>query len=132
MKIFVYGTLLKGLSRDRALSYSEFLSRCWIKGELYDLGRFPALKAGEDKVFGELYEIDEQTLFRLDQIEAYDPVHPENSLYLRIKTQVSLHQTNELIDAETYFYNRSVEGRSTRIPGGDYRNYLDQQARSKI
>jgi len=127
MKVFVYGTLLKGLQRERALSRSEFIGSAYIKGELYDLGRFPALKEGEEKVYGELYEINEQTLFRLDQIEAYDPDNHQDSLYLRIKTQVSLIHGEETIDAETYFYNRSVEGRSTKITSGDYRKYLDSQ-----
>jgi len=127
MNIFVYGTLLKGLQRERALSRSELIGSAYIKGELYDLGRFPALKEGEEKVYGELYEINEQTLFRLDQIEAYDPDNHQDSLYLRIKTQVSLIHGEETIDAETYFYNRSVEGRSTKITSGDYRKYLDSQ-----
>jgi len=48
-KNFVYGTLLKGLKRDRVLSQSVFLGCGMIKGELYDLGCFPGLKEGAGK-----------------------------------------------------------------------------------
>ena len=125
MKMFVYGTLLKGLQRERALARSEFIGRAYIKGELYDLGRFPALKEGEGKVFGELYEIDERTLFCLDQIESYDPDNQQGSLYLRQNIAATLLHNQATVVTETYLYNRSVEGRSTRIISGDYRDYLN-------
>ncbi len=127
MKIFVYGTLLKGLQRERALSRSDFLGNGHIKGELYDLGRFPALKAGNNKVFGELYEVSEQILNHFDQIEGFKATNKAESLYIREMVDFHLADTSEIIITETYFYNRSVVGRSTLIPNGDYRDYRRKQ-----
>jgi len=127
MKIFVYGTLMKGLQRARALSRSQFIAHATTTGELYDLGRFPALIAGHEKVLGEVYEISEQILHRLDQIESYDPENPEKSLYIRKEIAVYLDSNSHPVTAEGYFYNRCLEGRSTVISSGDYRVYLEKQ-----
>ena len=121
MNIFVYGTLMTGLQRQRALSRSHFLGNGSIAGELYDLGRFPALIKGSSKVFGELYDISELTLSHLDQIESYDSENPEGSLYIRREVEFYLNPDAEPVTAESYFYNRSLEGRSTKISNGDYR-----------
>lgn len=45
-KLFVYGTLLRGLSRAQMLRGSPFLGPALISGQLFDLGRYPGLRAG--------------------------------------------------------------------------------------
>ena len=127
MNIFVYGTLMTGLQRQRALSRSHFIGNGTITGELYDLGRFPALVKGDSNVLGEVYEISEQTLNMLDQIESYDPDNHQESLYVRQAVNVHLDSSGEPISAESYYYNRSIKGRGTLIVGGDYRAFLDEQ-----
>jgi len=125
--VFVYGTLLKGLQRERALSRSQFIGQAWIQGLLYDLGSYPGLKEGGGKVFGELYSVDQATLNYLNRIEGYDSDAPENSLYIRKKITVSLAATDETLEAESYFYNRPIL-ETKRITHGDYRAYLEEQA----
>lgn len=84
--IFVYGTLQR----------SEVRERCWprkplqiewvtLRGQLRDLGEYPALVAGEDLVLGELWHIAaadmEATLATLDEIECYG--QDDVDLYVR-------------------------------------------------
>ena len=130
MKVFVYGTLMGGLQREEALSNSLFLGFGYINGTLYNLGNYPGLKDGNDKVFGELYEISLPTLNYLDQIEGYFTEQPENSLYIRKSTIIYSDPTAETCIAETYFYNLPVV-ESNRIVTGDYRAFLGLQKLSE-
>lgn len=98
----VYGTLKKGYSNDSYLTKSEFVDEGWIDCvRLYDLGPFPAaVKGGENPLYIEVYEVNQVTLRQLDQLEGYNPITPESSLYIR--KQVS---TFEGIRCWVYFYN---------------------------
>lgn len=125
--IFVYGSLLKGLQRERALSHSQLIDSARTHGELYDLGSYPGLKGGSGMVFGELYSVDQPTLDSLDRIEGYNSGDLENSLYIRQRINASLTTTNEILEAESYFYNRPILS-AIRITHGDYRTYLEEQA----
>jgi gamma-glutamylcyclotransferase (GGCT)/AIG2-like uncharacterized protein YtfP len=73
-RVFVYGTLKRGFRNHRFLEGSSFA------GEAYTLtpyrmldGRFPVLRDnGPDlqRVSGELFEIDDRTLAKLDDLES--------------------------------------------------------------
>ena len=88
--IFVYGTLLKGLSRNSVLKDSEFLGLALCKGTLLDLGSFPGMISGQkDVVIGEVYKLsDYKTLETLDKIEGYNENNKLDSLYTRENVQV--------------------------------------------
>jgi gamma-glutamylcyclotransferase (GGCT)/AIG2-like uncharacterized protein YtfP len=89
--LFTYGTLKKGCSRSSVLDSSRFIgvAKTALNYELYDCGTYPALVstpqrttvATEDNgctanrsggVWGELYEVDDPVMSRLDQIEGVD------------------------------------------------------------
>lgn len=84
--IFVYGTLKQGEGNHRYLENSIFLGNAQVKGELLDIGPFPALLGKKDDISkptwvqGEVYLVDNQTLARLDRLES------EGSLYHRKST----------------------------------------------
>ncbi len=125
MKVFVYGTLLKGMSRAHVLEYALFLGHASIPGQLYDLGAYPAVRdaEGEGVVYGELYEVNETTLNRLDAIEGYDVANEKHSLFIRKQVLVTcLHDAVEHT-ADTYLYASLIDT-SCRIACGDYRHYL--------
>ncbi|WP_456274455.1 gamma-glutamylcyclotransferase [Bacillus sp. AK031] len=84
MKIFVYGSLRKNQKYHYYLEDSELVSeQAWIKGELYDTGEgYPALKEGSGRVYGEIYEINQAVLERIDELEDFKENSDEN-LYLR-------------------------------------------------
>lgn len=122
MKIFVYGTLLKGMSRFGVLAESQFLGHGCIRGQLYDLGDYPAIIEGSGTVYGELYEIDGEKRRELDRIEAYHPDDEEHSLYLRKEADITLLNDGAYESAYAYFYNRDPDGYE-QILCGDYRRY---------
>lgn len=69
--VFVYGTLRQGESNHELLKDSELLGLFETKPEyaLSDLGEYPGLRAGNDRIVGEVYRITEQTLVQLDRLE---------------------------------------------------------------
>ena len=70
--VFVYGTLMKGELHHTTIAHARFV-RAASTQPAYDLVQidyYPALIAGgSHRVPGELYEVDEQTLARLDRLE---------------------------------------------------------------
>lgn len=72
MIVFVYGSLRKGFHNHSLLKHSQCVGEAQTKGTMYDLGAFPAVDYHSNQdVHGELYEIDEGTLARLDRLEGH-------------------------------------------------------------
>jgi gamma-glutamylcyclotransferase (GGCT)/AIG2-like uncharacterized protein YtfP len=70
--LFAYGTLRRGESRDllRLFPSARYLGNGTIDGTLYDLGAYPGISCGAGcSVVGELFEVDEETLSAVDEIE---------------------------------------------------------------
>ncbi|MGI1659729.1 MAG: gamma-glutamylcyclotransferase family protein [Desulfitobacterium sp.] len=70
--VFVYATLLRGNSNHaHYLEESRYLGEAVLQGySLYNLGYYPGVKPCEtDKVKGELYQVDKETLLRLNHLE---------------------------------------------------------------
>lgn len=72
-RLFVYGTLKKGYNRHGYLAGCKSLGSCWTSGYmLIHRGSFPAMCPHPDSdsgVYGEVYEVDDETLRTLDDIE---------------------------------------------------------------
>jgi len=103
--VFVYGSLKRGHRLAGHLAGSRFVGRArTVSGfRLFDLGWFPAMKRDDDggQIEGELYEIDDATLARLDRVEC------EGRLYRR--EEIALAEIDEFDDgldtfAQTYLY----------------------------
>ena len=64
---------------------SKFIAAAKVKGSLYDLGPYPGLRLTESDswVTGEIYEVDDELLQRLDEFEA-------SSNYLRKQVEIQL------------------------------------------
>jgi len=104
IKVFVYGTLMKGNSNyERFLVDANFIGKFIAKGfALYDLGSYPGIIHSEiDKVKGELYSIDSNILRKLDMLEG------EGSLYIRKLISV-VNANGETQECYTYVYNHDV------------------------
>jgi len=125
MKVFVYGTLLKGMERASTLINSIYLGPAIIKGEIFDLGNYPGIKKGDNTVIGELYEVDNKTIELLDYIEGYNKHEKSSSLYIREETEVYKFSDGQPCKGFTYFYNNQING--NKISHGDYRRYLLEQ-----
>ena len=132
--LFVYGTLMRGMPNNDLLADSKFLTEATAEHvRLIDLGYFPGMieTIGEhwDGVTGELWEVSEETLERLDVLEG----HPD----LFVRSKVCVHSSNpfsvtprrqktpvkkrtELVYA--YFYNGFNE-----IHSGDWRQHVEER-----
>lgn len=120
-KVFVYGTLLQGKMRHPVVESERYLGPAMVRGELIDLGHYPALIEGSGTVVGEVYEVRSTTLEQLDRIEGYDPGHPAASLYHREMIEARYFADGRREQVLAYRYHRRARGES--IDHGDYRRY---------
>lgn len=124
--IAVYGSLRKGLGNHRLLENANYLGE--FKSEpiynLHSLGGFPGLKnGGNTAVVMEVYEVDEPTARRVDQLEGYDPNSNDNTFYDKemIETPYG--------EAGVYLYVRNLEPESI-VESGDWRQFREQKMKS--
>ncbi len=119
--VFVYGTLREG--EERASLMRENRIKPWISGvvlgELRDLGFYPALIQGDERVHGELHQYRHiaDILWQLDRIEGHKNVGDPNNLYERILIDVMT--DTGIIQAWTY---RMREKTGVHIESGDWKN----------
>ena len=80
--LFTYGTLKRGFQNHHRIfgGYDIKITPAWVYGKLYDLGCFPALTDGNNKVYGELIEFDNPAILkRVDYLEGFKGKnHPHN------------------------------------------------------
>ncbi|MDG2990491.1 gamma-glutamylcyclotransferase [Candidatus Synechococcus calcipolaris G9] len=127
--LFVYGTLTQGLGLSDRLANATFLGHGLTQGRLYDLGSFPGFKAADhaqEVVYGELYQVDAETLRTLDGIEGYDPNQIDDSMYIREMIPVVSFQDGRTVHAQVYVYQKNITPQH-QIPHGDYRRYLQER-----
>ena len=71
--VFVYGSLKKGFGNHRLLENSKYIAKGGTVSEGFDMGScggFPGVTSGgEYRIYGELYEVDDDTFERLDTLE---------------------------------------------------------------
>ena len=123
----LYGSLMRGLDGRERSGIGEglrYVGPCIVLGELYDLGHYPGLLPGSDRIVAELHALrDASIVHLLDAFEGFEPAAPNESLYLRERVS--------LVDppntrAWIYFYNERPDA-SMRIPSGDWRGHLDRR-----
>ena len=83
--VFVYGSLRRGNTGAMSVRFpnATYLTDARVRGRLYDMGEYPGLMLdGEASIVtGEVYEVDDDTLSRLDEFEL-------NSDYSRKQVEV--------------------------------------------
>ena len=104
IQVFVYGTLKQGWGNNRLLPPGTFLRKYTTEPlfTMWDIGGLPALTRGADRVLGELYEIDGDTLSDLDRLEG----HPH--FYQR--TLVDMHEIPTVV-----YLMADAEGHGRRV-----------------
>ncbi|MGO9120485.1 MAG: gamma-glutamylcyclotransferase [Desulfomonilaceae bacterium] len=126
ISVFVYGTLLRGMDRSSEMEGSAYKGPALISARLYNLGAYPGIQEGDALVVGELYEVNESALSRLDRIEGYDTESPESSLFVRRTVKATDFSSGSTVEAFAYFYP-DAEEEGTFIEHGDYRRYILEQ-----
>jgi len=125
--IFVYGTLRKGFGNNRLLKDSRFV------GDAVTVRRYGMYASGipyvhEDEAFctvvGEVYEVDIDTLLKLDRLEG----HP--NFYRRKTVDVCL-ATGNSIRADIYFHQGGVGDHMHKVVNGDYK-YQEKEEIEKV
>jgi len=122
--VFVYGTLRKGFYNHRLLENATFSDTGSAYGvRLYDVGPFPAVlptSDGKGAVHGELYEVDDETLTRLDRLEGVPHLFRRELVWCDYD-----HESDyEELYAWVYLWNGDPD-RLTPIPCGDYQEFKD-------
>ena len=125
--LFIYGTLMPGLRLEAEMHGARFVGAAQVPGRLVDVGLYPGLLHGEGQVTGEVYEVDDAHLARLDAVEEMVPGDRAASQYWREQVTVL---AGALAGQRvwTYVYNRPVDG-LVPIPHGDYRRYIREIGR---
>ncbi len=122
IKIFVYGTLRKGEENAHLLKNATCLDEhCWTYGLLYDTGEgYPAMvDTTTYRTVGELYEVTEEELLLLDELEDYEEGRT-NNLYDRVIKEI---YTNKGLH-HAYVYIANQEDLIVKeILGGDWKKY---------
>lgn len=89
-RIFVYGTLRRGGTRDVTRFYpgATFVAEAFVRGRLYHLGDYPGLRldGGAGWVRGDLLDVTPAALAALDEWEGIDPARPAAGEYRRVRT----------------------------------------------
>ncbi|MFO0819092.1 MAG: gamma-glutamylcyclotransferase family protein [Pirellulales bacterium] len=118
--IFVYGTLKRGQVRERCWPRAPVrVVAAVMRGELHDLGPYPALIPGDDRVLGELWflraEDVAESLRVLDEVECYgiDDV----DLYVRRVVECEELESSERHSAFVYHLANENDARAhPRVP----------------
>jgi gamma-glutamylcyclotransferase (GGCT)/AIG2-like uncharacterized protein YtfP len=116
--VFVYGTLRRGGAGAMPIRFpdSKFIGGAKVCGSLYDLGAYPGLLLNESdsSVSGEVYEVDDETLKKLDDFEA-------SSHYCREQVEISLGSHGRM--CWTYEPDPEFYSPRTLITSGDWVEY---------
>jgi gamma-glutamylcyclotransferase (GGCT)/AIG2-like uncharacterized protein YtfP len=95
---------------------STLVAEAKVKGSLYDLGDYPGLQINDSDSFvtGEVYEVDEGTLNRMDDFEA-------SSHYLRKRIEILVGKDQK--PGWVYEPDPKHHDLQTLIPSGDWLEY---------
>jgi gamma-glutamylcyclotransferase (GGCT)/AIG2-like uncharacterized protein YtfP/cation transport regulator ChaC len=120
--VFVYGTLRQGEGNHHLLLGADLIAeQSWTYGKMYDTGNgYPAIKQfNSQKVYGEIFAINENELRRLDELEGFDEGRRDN-LYDRVIQKIYT-DTGEI---EAFVYVASHDRLlATSISSGDWKVY---------
>ena len=125
-RLFVYGSLKFGENNHNRIfsDYDIKITSAWTYGELYDLGYFPALTEGNNKVYGELIEFDNLVILqRVDYLEGF---HGENNSYnFYERREIQVFSDREEFTAWAYFLKKCkiIESDGELITSGVWSNY---------
>ncbi len=122
MKLYVYGTLLRGEKNHHVLDGATLLyERQILQAKMFDTGNgYPAIELTNDStIFGEIYEVPDHLWPALDLLEGYTG---DDSTDLYSKEFVNVQTMDELLEVAVYtICDESMK--MLEIPSGDWISY---------
>jgi gamma-glutamylaminecyclotransferase len=119
--VFVYGTLMSGLSNNGLLRRSAFISTATTEESYKLISRgipFLIEEEGKTYVTGEIYEVTEHALKNLDALEG----HP--NWYERKIINV-VDELGDRVKAWVYFMPANRKESGELVESGNYRDYVE-------
>ncbi|MGF7086639.1 gamma-glutamylcyclotransferase (GGCT)/AIG2-like uncharacterized protein YtfP/cation transport regulator ChaC [Kroppenstedtia sanguinis] len=130
-KLFVYGTWRRGEKHHHLLKNAKLMAlQAWTDGKLLDdpRGGGPVLGVpGEQRVYGELYRVDRETLNRLDELTK-DPLRKQESFgeYRRIRRRIQ--SDRGAVEADVYIHTQVPAAGGRKVSYRDWKGYhLEEQ-----
>ncbi|MGX1194157.1 gamma-glutamylcyclotransferase [Metabacillus sp. SLBN-84] len=122
--LFIYGTLRHGESNFTYMKGALCLAeQARTSGRLYDTGEgYPAMTAESGAVYGELFELDEENLEKIHELEGYFAENHQDNLF-ELKEITVMTDTGEF-RALSYIMNTSKTTRMKQIQSGDWKEYM--------
>jgi gamma-glutamylcyclotransferase (GGCT)/AIG2-like uncharacterized protein YtfP len=114
-RLFLYGSLMRGLHNHHLLDGARFIAedRTRAAFTLCDFGSFPAMVAGgTTSVAGEVWEVNADTLARLDALEGHPRWYRRTPIVLASRRK-----------AETYLMPADKIGGRPSVDSGDWRRH---------
>jgi gamma-glutamylaminecyclotransferase len=93
-RVFVYGSLMRGQGNHRFLERSSFVcaARTQPLYRMHSLGGFPGVVArGTQAIEGEVFDVDAETLDRLDRLEGHPRFYCRTLITLDDQSIVSMY-----------------------------------------
>jgi gamma-glutamylcyclotransferase (GGCT)/AIG2-like uncharacterized protein YtfP len=130
--LFVYGTLrpsVKGNAMTKATFYGgEHVGKATVKGQLFNIGWYPGAifnTEASGAIVGDILELPETALTRLDRYEGCVYPNVPSNLYNRVKVlvQQEFNEEGETkgVECWAYEYNNTEElGEDNLIASGDW------------
>ncbi len=120
-RIFVYGTLRRGATRDATKFFEGvvFAATARVRGRLFDFGDYPGLRLDDsaDWVIGELIDVDESALVHMDAWEGISPAG--SGEYLRVRAEAE--RDDGTVDpCWVYEVSAAFAARRAEISSGDW------------
>lgn len=124
--VFVYGTLKEGHGNNHVIQSENTVKKgAAVTEEKYTMYRSGIPYVDKTKetsiISGEVYEIDQMTLARVDRLEGYRPNNHEGSWYKREAIPVRLVDTDEVVTAFIYFNTPSNTDALELVEDGIYK-----------
>lgn len=113
---------MKGMRNHVYLEKAKFLEAGQTAPE-YELmynGSIPAARAGSESIKGELYEVDDETLARLDVLEEVSSRLYEKKEVKIGDKQATIYLGGNIFNADSW----------EKIPDGDYRKLIESQQKT--
>lgn len=123
--VFVYGSLMRGFHNHRLLQHdaARYVGRAETQARytLVDLGAFPGLlEAGSARVRGEIYDVDEPTLAKLDRLEGHPRFYQRKHVLLA-RRPPPLRAAGVARAVWAYFLPSEEFGHRPLVTSGDWR-----------